>query len=197
MVTASQLETCQKCTNHKKDINGGIICIYTNKTPDFREDCVLFENKYESTFDEFEDELLAQSAGNGKRFANYIIDYIFMYLLIIIIALLAFIFSDLFMISPTWFLQGSTIGNYALSFIISISYYTLIEFLTGGRTIGKFITKTRVITLEGQKPNFKTCLIRSLCRLIPFEVFSFFGSTDSGWHDSISKTRVVLNNQSV
>lgn len=195
MVTTSQLETCKKCANHKTDINGEIICIHTNKAPDFRESCIFFENKHESTFEEFEKELLVQSAGNGKRFANYIIDYIFMYLLIIIIALLAFIFSDLFMISPTDFFPQSTLGNYVLGIILSTLYYTLIEFLTGGRTIGKFITKTKVITSDGQKPDFKTCLIRSLCRFIPFEAFSFFGSTDSGWHDSISNTRVVLNKQ--
>lgn len=197
MVTTSQLETCKKCANHKTDINGEIICIHTNKAPDFRESCIFFENKnkHESTFEEFEKELLVQSAGNGKRFANYIIDYIFMYLLIIVIALFGFIIADLTGIFAEDLYPQSTLEIYAYVFILSISYYTLIEFLTGGRSIGKFITKTKVITSDGQKPDFKTCLIRSLCRFIPFEAFSFFGSTDSGWHDSISNTRVVLNKQ--
>ncbi|HEY6914196.1 MAG TPA: RDD family protein, partial [Paludibacter sp.] len=61
----------------------------------------------------------------------------------------------------------------------------------GGRSLGKIITKTKVITVDGDKPDFKTFLIRALCRFIPLESFSFLGSTDSGWHDSISRTRVV------
>jgi hypothetical protein len=35
---------------------------------------------------------------------------------------------------------------------------------------------------------FKDALLRSLCRLIPFEVFSGFGVP---WHDSLTNTMVV------
>jgi hypothetical protein len=41
------------------------------------------------------------------------------------------------------------------------------------------------------RPPFGTMVLRSLCRLIPFEPFSFLGSDARGWHDSITKTRVV------
>jgi uncharacterized RDD family membrane protein YckC len=58
------------------------------------------------------------------------------------------------------------------------------------RTVGKFITQTIVVDEHGEKPHHETILIRSLCRLIPFNPFSvlFLGR---GWHDSISKTYVV------
>ncbi|MBC8643239.1 RDD family protein [Flavobacterium lindanitolerans] len=59
------------------------------------------------------------------------------------------------------------------------------------RTIGKFITKTVVVNINGEKPDTQEILVRSLCRLIPFETFSFLGAPNKGWHDSISKTYVV------
>jgi hypothetical protein len=40
-----------------------------------------------------------------------------------------------------------------------------------------------------ERPAFSQVVGRTLCRFIPFEVFSFFG--EAGWHDSIPKTQVV------
>lgn len=42
---------------------------------------------------------------------------------------------------------------------------------------------------NGEKPSFSVIFKRTLCRLIPFDGFSFLGSR--GWHDSISDTYVV------
>jgi uncharacterized RDD family membrane protein YckC len=44
---------------------------------------------------------------------------------------------------------------------------------------------------DGSKPDFGTTLKRTLCRIIPFEQFSFLGSQSRGWHDSICGTYVV------
>lgn len=70
-----------------------------------------------------------------------------------------------------------------------IAFYTAFEAATG-RTVGKFITGTVVVTESGTKPEPIAYFYRSLCRLIPFEIFSFLGS-GVGWHDTITKTRVV------
>ncbi len=43
--------------------------------------------------------------------------------------------------------------------------------------------------------DFKTAFIRSLCRLISFEQFSYLGGGLNGWHDSLSNTQVVQDNQ--
>ena len=48
-----------------------------------------------------------------------------------------------------------------------------------------------MVDINGEKPGTQEILIRSLCRLIPFDAFSFLGAPDKGWHDSISKTYVV------
>jgi uncharacterized RDD family membrane protein YckC len=134
-------------------------------------------------------------ASKGLRFANFLIDYIIYYLL------------NLFLITPLismFILSTNGLGGivtntetlwlfYFFYFILSVFiysiYFTLQEFLLNGRTFGKLITGTNVVMVTGEKPSFWTYFVRSLCRMIPFEIFSFFGET--GWHDSISKTRVV------
>lgn len=126
-----------------------------------------------------------ESASNGVRFANYLIDYV-----------------AIFVITMPVFLVLAVMGLYDLesevllldqliSYVVYLIYYILIEGLTRGRSLGKLITGTKVITLEGEKPSFGVSVKRSLCRLIPFEAFSFLGQPDKGWHDSITKTRVV------
>jgi len=69
-------------------------------------------------------------------------------------------------------------------------YYSSFEVLTG-RTIAKFITGTKVIDENGKTPDFGTIMLRSLCRFIPFEPFSFLGNERIRWHNRLSKTRVV------
>lgn len=47
---------------------------------------------------------------------------------------------------------------------------------------------------DGTKPTTKTVLIRSVCRLIPFEAFSFFENKNPiGWHDRFSHTVVTVD----
>lgn len=69
-------------------------------------------------------------------------------------------------------------------------WQTLFEALTG-KTVLKFITKTHVANLDGSKPTFKTIVLRNLSRFIPFNAVSFLGKR--GWHDSVSKTQVVMD----
>lgn len=78
----------------------------------------------------------------------------------------------------------------ALFFVlILIPYYYFFEHFTG-RTIGKYISKTMVVDINGNNPNKISILKRTLARIIPFEGISFFGN-ERGWHDSLSKTYVI------
>ncbi|MGB3452790.1 MAG: RDD family protein [Moheibacter sp.] len=129
------------------------------------------------------------TASSGLRFANFIVDNILYAIVSNIIQ--AFL---LFVLIP-----NSNLGDSDPVFIIfwilfSIFFVTMFyavqEYLFKGRTIRKFVTGTRAVTLDGEEPDFKRYFIRSLCRIIPFEPFSFLFSA-SGWHDTISKTRVV------
>ncbi|MFP9098772.1 RDD family protein [Flavobacterium sp. RHBU_24] len=75
---------------------------------------------------------------------------------------------------------------------ITIAYYGLFETLLS-RTPGKFITDTRVVMADGSKPGNNVILIRTLCRQIPLEAFSFLFMPPMGFHDMLSKTLVVDN----
>ncbi len=127
-------------------------------------------------------------ATKGQRFANYIIDQIATsilggLLLVPVIFNLGIAEDD----------SGFRFLSYFVGFIIGLIYYSLLEFLTG-KSIGKMITKTKVVTESGDKPTFLNILGRTLCRFIPFEPLSFlFGDDDKGWHDTISKTMVVAD----
>lgn len=197
MVTPEQLKTCKACSNQKTNVDGEIICRFTNKYPDFKEKCILFEkvsgSEDESIFNEFETAKYSKSAGSGLRLANYFIDIIGFYIFVIIVSILiGIIFAMLDPSALTDIKNDDTkILTYLFAIVGGVIYFSLIEYVTGGRSLGKLITKTKVITLEGEKPSFQTYIVRSLCRFIPFEIFSFLGSEDAGWHDSISGTRVV------
>jgi len=148
----------------------------------------------ESIFEEFDIVKYNIDAGNGRRFLNYIIDLFFYYVFIIVLVLvLGFVFSvtGLDYESLMVFLDKSPL-SYVFSFATAVVYYTSVEYLTNGRSIGKFLTKTKVVKYDGSAPTFRSYIIRSLCRFIPFEPFSFFRSEKTGWHDDYSKTRVVL-----
>lgn len=125
-------------------------------------------------------------ASLGKRFANYIIDYIAHVMLLVVVLAIVEVF-----IPGTLESYGRT--NFLLRMIpatvVILVYYSVLEGIFG-TSLGKLVTGTRVVTLDGNKPRFETILTRSLCRLIPFEAFS--GLSDSlFWHDTISQTYVV------
>jgi uncharacterized RDD family membrane protein YckC len=58
------------------------------------------------------------------------------------------------------------------------------------KTVGKFITRTKVVNLNGEKPTLNDIMVRTFCRLIPFDRLSFFFAKN-GFHDGISNTRVI------
>jgi len=70
-----------------------------------------------------------------------------------------------------------------------LAYYILFESIWG-RTPGKFVFGTKVVRLDGGPASLLQIVQRTLSRMIPFEAFSFLGSR--GWHDQLSKTKVVL-----
>ena len=83
--------------------------------------------------------------------------------------------------------------SYISSSTIMVTYYTISEYYFNGKTIGKFITNTRAVTLDNQTMDFDLVLKRSLCRVIPFEIASFLSNSPSGWHDQWSDTKVILD----
>ncbi|MCP2026892.1 putative RDD family membrane protein YckC [Flavobacterium sp. HSC-32F16] len=135
-----------------------------------------------------DDTLLASA---GARFINYIIDLIVFVIILIAIGVLIGIVTALFGLTElgVWVDNLGDLGWNVIVISVSITYYTLMEGLFG-RSIAKFITGTVVVDENGEKPTMGVAFKRSLCRLIPFDAFTFLGGA-RGWHDSISNTYVV------
>lgn len=119
-------------------------------------------------------------ANQGTRLGNLLIDGIILAVAYNLLIMLVF--------SMQWSVEHPFV-NIFLTIVFYVFYYTLLE-SNGGKTIGKYLTRTKVVMRDGSQPSMSTCLIRSICRYVPFEPFSFLASK-RGWHDSWSKTYVI------
>ncbi len=122
-------------------------------------------------------------AGREKRFINLIIDTIMYYLIATLIMLIINVLGE--------DMKENTFYTYLIMYGSHFTYYSLLEHFARGKTVGKFITKTRVLTKTRELPSLHTTMLRSFCRFIPFEAFSNLGKPPRGWHDSFSKTYVI------
>lgn len=121
--------------------------------------------------------------GSGIRFLNFIIDFLVWFILVTIISFIIGLF-----ISPID--QGKIkLFGYFLVFGTFIGYYAIME-IKFQKTIGKFLTKTKVVKMNGEKPENGDIIARTFYRLIPFDRISFL-FTKNGFHDFLSKTKVV------
>jgi uncharacterized RDD family membrane protein YckC len=128
-------------------------------------------------------DVFANPATAGLRFANFIIDRIVGVLLMVVFGF----FYGLVMGAE----EGESNGVFVVATVgANLLYYVVME-ASCGRTVGKFVTGTRVVNERGEHPSWLQAIGRTLCRFIPFEPFSFLGSTARGWHDAIPRTWVV------
>lgn len=125
------------------------------------------------------------SASSILRFVNYLIDIIAGYVTAFIIAMIVTL------ILPLDFI-GFELAASILVVASFFAYYILMEVIFQ-KTLGKFVTKTKVVTVNGQKSPERTIVLRTLCRLIPFDHISFL-FTKNGFHDNLSKTKVIKDN---
>lgn len=125
-------------------------------------------------------------ASTGKRFANYIIDMIVYYILVIMLGI------AIGLLNPE--LIPDENGG-ILDRIISLICYALLMFVIeaacGGKTLGKLITGTKAINADGSDISFQKAFMRNIIRAIPFNALSAFGTPCNPWHDAWSNTLVV------
>ena len=115
-------------------------------------------------------------ANSMNRFAGFCIDMVVFFLIACVLVLVVdYIFSGLN--------QG------IIAVYVYFGYYIFMEF-TFQKTIAKFITKTKVVMLDGQKPSIGSIIIRTIFRLIPFDAITFI-FTKRGFHDYLSNTAVI------
>ena len=131
-----------------------------------------------------QNELENNTVSSGIRFIHFVVDSIIVFILYLLIGgFFLFAFN----------LNANSNYLIFLFFILTsfILYYTLMEFKFQ-KTIAKFITKTIVVTSDGEKATLNEIFIRTICRCIPFDRISFL-FTKNGFHDRISNTKVIKN----
>ncbi|MCU7618096.1 RDD family protein [Chryseobacterium sp. PBS4-4] len=133
-------------------------------------------------------------ASKGIRFANFIIDRIVIYIIFFLFGAFSLLVYEIFNIE--FFLNitnkmatASRLQDILITTAVYLLYVFLMEYFTKGRTVGKYITGTKVMSLDGSNPTFQEYLIRTVSRIVPFDALSFFG--ENGWHDTWSDTRVI------
>jgi uncharacterized RDD family membrane protein YckC len=121
----------------------------------------------------------------GTRFINRLIDSL---------AIFYILFVNIGMLTTQFNLDFNSEDSPMLIIILEIPflllYYSILEGIFN-TTAGKCVTGTTIVNETGERPGFGTILLRTFCRLIPFEPFSFFGADARGWHDTITNTYVV------
>ncbi|MCL2131880.1 MAG: RDD family protein [Lentimicrobiaceae bacterium] len=125
------------------------------------------------------------------RFIHFIIDTIIWLIIAFIISpIIAFILGFILLFNVEEF--AKLIG-YLILFVTFIGYYYIMEVYCK-KTVAKFITRTKVVTKNGNKPNKNDILIRTFCRLIPLDRVSFL-FTRNGFHDRLSDTIVIKDDK--
>lgn len=118
------------------------------------------------------------------RFVNFIID-------VLLLRFIAFLLvQSIFSYSFVRYLDKNQGAAWLLGMLMLFLYYFIFETLTG-RTLGKLITSTKVVTADGSKPDAMAIIRRSLVRLVPFEPLS--GNKNTWWHDRWTGTLVIKN----
>jgi uncharacterized RDD family membrane protein YckC len=126
-----------------------------------------------------------EPASRGRRFANFLIDAVCYYALAMVVG------TVIAIVDASFFEHLSVADDYLFGAAVMIIYYLPTEALFG-RTVGKLVTRTRVVSESGGPPDFQKVLRRTLIRFVPFEAFSFLHKGSVGLHDRWSETRVVL-----
>jgi uncharacterized RDD family membrane protein YckC len=186
----NNFQICKTCQHRKYDHSENIYCGF-NIEPLSAVKCEEYSHdEMEKIRLDLQKAKISNPVSGGTRFLNYILDFVAYMLVSFLIGIFIALVSELSGTDISWFENMGTIGEYIFGFIIMSGYYIFFESIFG-QSLGKMITGTIVVTEEGEKPNLEKIMTRTLCRFIPFEAFSFLGSDAVGWHDSLSKTRVV------
>lgn len=121
-------------------------------------------------------------ASSAKRFTNYLIDRVAIYL----------VWNYLLYKVNVWLLSliyqytNSRELLYVCSYVFTITFFVFIlailESVTSGKTLGKLLTGTRAVNQNGTRITPRTAILRCLCRLVPFEPFSALGSPSFPCH---------------
>ena len=130
-------------------------------------------------------------ASAWKRLLNIILDYIGTILFFsTIIFLIAYLTESPIKENFIRNQKAYPIAFQMLGVFAMYVYYVVSEYYLSGKTFGKYMTRTIVVTPSGKPPNLNQVLMRSTLRFIPLEGFYLLLKPQS-LHDEWSGTLVI------
>ena len=127
----------------------------------------------------------------GKRFVNYLIDVFIFYLLFFILGILIALISPTSVEMFTNDSPGFGLLDRLITLVLYALYMSIVEAIFKGKSLGKLITKTRAVNLDGSQISASTAFARGFSRAVPFCAFSAFGSPCNPWQDKWTNTMVI------
>ncbi len=137
----------------------------------------------------FEDYYERSSA--GKRLANYLIDLVLFYILLFVLGFVLALLSPSFrgiLINES---SGFGLFDRFITLLLYAVYMSAVEALFHGKSLGKLITKTKAVNLDGSQITTAKAFERGFSRAVPFCVFSAFGNPSNPWQDRWTNTMVI------
>jgi len=116
----------------------------------------------------------------GKRLLNFLLDLLAIYIISVLILKFFHVGDDKYLFTVT--------------IIVYFIYYFFLE-TTFGATIGKVITKTRLVSTDGKDVPAHICITRTLIRTILImnllDAISFLHTEKEGLHDRWTGTKLI------
>jgi uncharacterized RDD family membrane protein YckC len=147
---------------------------YTTENPDL----LILENEY-------------VRASGGKRFANYIIDVIVFYILILGVGVLLAIIAPDSLDALADDSPGVDLADRLITLALYGLYMGIIEAIFKGKSLGKLITRTRAVNLDGSRISTQTAFARGFSKAVPFCAFSALGTPCNPWQDKWTNSMVI------
>jgi uncharacterized RDD family membrane protein YckC len=140
----------------------------------------------ESIFDDF-----YERASTGKRLGNYLIDLVLFYVLLFILGFVLALVSPTFTRIVTSEQSDFGLLDRLITLLLYAVYMSAVEALFHGKSLGKVITKTKAVNLDGSQISIAKAFERGFSRAVPFCVFSAFGDPCNPWQDRWTGTMVI------
>lgn len=135
---------------------------------------------------EFQNKMSIKLAHPFIRLINVLIDTIVWLTLYILVA---YVLDEYVLRFSSYMVNY--IYSISLALILYLGYYVGMEYYFQ-KTIGKFVTGTKVVNHNGKALTLSTIFKRTVSRLIPIDVF-FYLFSKQGLHDKLSNTLVIKN----
>jgi len=129
-------------------------------------------------------------AAGGKRFLNYLVDFIGFYAIVFVVAGLVAVLSPETLEGIG---EGSSFNpiEQVLGLIFYALYMSVSELIFKGKSLGKLLTGTRAVNLDGSAIDASKAFSRGFSRAVPFCVFSALGSPCIPWQDRWTDSMVI------